>query len=122
MASVDQVVWCLPDNLVFICFHYILSAMARLSKRSTRKPRKPSRRKQRSRTHMSHSKRRKTKRNSLKKSHKGGAEWIDKSRIDPYALPGHQVKTLNGTAPTGMCRNASGQLYSCPEFDPTNRF
>lgn len=103
-------------------YNYMLSVytvMARLSKRSTRKPRKPSKRTQRRRTR---SKLRKTKRNNCKKSQKGGAEWIDKSIIDPSALPGHQVKTLNGTAPTGMCRNASGQVYSCPELDPTNRF
>lgn len=101
---------------------YILFAMARLSKRSTRKPRKLSKRTQRGRTQLSRNKQRKTKRNKSKKSHKGGAEWIDKSIIDPSALPGHQVKTYNGTAPTGMCRNASGQVYSCPELDPTNRF
>ena len=93
--------------------------MARLSKRSTRKSKKPSKRTQRRRAPATRSKRRKTRRTVPRR---GGAEWIDKSFVDPYALPGHQVKTYNGTAPTGMCRNASGQVYSCPELDPTNRF
>lgn len=106
---------------IFICSIYSCS-MAKLSKRSTRKKsRKPSKQTKRPRSRVTRSKRRKTRKSRT--GHKGGsAGWIDKSIIDPSALPGHQVKTLNGTAGTGMCRNASGQVYSCPETDSTNMY
>lgn len=122
MKLILNFVWPRPHKLHYIYLLNIYSCtMAKLSKRSTRKKsRKPSTQTKRPRTRVTR-KRRKTRKSRI--AHKGGsAEWIDKSIIDPSALPGHQVKTFNGTAGTGTCRNASGQIYSCPELDPTNMY